>query len=64
MENMYLNHYTYTEVLQGSVAYGRVEKKDFEFFNEEVGYSVEDRCIELCDIFIGFCVINICKLQA
>lgn len=56
-------HYTCTEVMRGSVySYSKSEKKDFTFFTEEDGYSVEDRCSELYEIFTDFCVVNICKL--
>lgn len=48
--------------MRGSVAYSKSEKKDYIFFTEEDGYSAEDRCSELYEIFTDFCVISICKL--
>ena len=62
MKNKYMIHYTYTEVMRGSIAYSKSEKKDFTFFTEEDRYNVEDRCSELYRIFTDFCVVNICKL--
>ena len=62
MRNKYMIHYTYNEVYSTRHLKQKVEKKDFTFFTESEDFDVEDRCAELCDIFVDFCVINICKL--